>query len=165
MLATTTTNIAHRFSVPVQEDEDGDDDGYDEDEVAEVHVQDQTHPEYDDPPLSPTSFNGYSHASVYDDVSARASSSKSIVIESEASADVYPIRINSSPFPVIPLSQSESYGQVRIFSHSLLKKVNGINKLNSTPFSSLTATCRTLSVEQRSLGRPVRDDQRTLSEA
>ncbi|KAJ2913139.1 hypothetical protein MD484_g7274, partial [Candolleomyces efflorescens] len=97
--------------VPVQEDEDGDDEGYDEDVVAEVHVQDQTHQEYDDPPLSPTSFNGYSHASVYDDVSPRASSSKSIVIESEASADVYPIRINSSPFPAIPLSQSESYGQ------------------------------------------------------
>ncbi|RXW16721.1 hypothetical protein EST38_g9137 [Candolleomyces aberdarensis] len=99
--------------MPVQDDEDMDDEEYDEDEVAEVVVQDQRgqHQEYDDPPLSPTSFNGYSHREAYDDVSPRVSSTKSIVIESEASADVYPIRINTSPFSAIPLSQSESYGQ------------------------------------------------------
>jgi hypothetical protein len=100
---------AHRFSVPVQEDEDGDDEGYDEDMVTKVHVQDQTHQEYDDPQLSPTSFNGYSHASVCDDVSPRAPSSKSIIIKSEASVDVHPIRINSLPFPAIPLSRVVRY--------------------------------------------------------
>lgn len=101
--------------MPVHDDEEGEEgEDYDEDVVAEVVVKDErtNYQEYDDPPLSPTSFHGgYSQPELYDDVSPRVSSTKSIVIESEASADVYPIRINSSPFKAIPLSQSESYGQ------------------------------------------------------
>lgn len=123
--------------MPIQDDEDGDEDEeYEDDVVAEVVVQDQrgNQQEYDDPPLSPTSFNGYPHREAYDDVSPRVSSSKSIVIESEASADVYPIRINTSPFAAIPLSQSESYGQVRIFSHSLFLKSTHGNKTNPSIF-------------------------------
>lgn len=102
------------FRMPVRDDEDGETEGaggeYEEDVVAEVVVKDERTDfrEYDEPPVSPTSYHGYSQAEVYDDVSPRVSSTKSIVIESEASADVYPLRFNS---PAIPVSQSESYGQ------------------------------------------------------
>lgn len=96
-------------------DDDEEYDEYDDDVIAEVVVKDERgqYQEYDEPPLSPSSTQGYLQRDVYDDVSPRASSTKSIVIESEASVDVYPIRINSSVFNAIPLSQSESYGQVR----------------------------------------------------
>ena len=103
-------------------DDDDDYDEYDEDVVAEVVVKDQRdqYQEDDEPPLSPSSTQGFLHRdTVYDDVS-RVSSTKSIVIESEASADVYDIRINSSTFNAVALSQSESYGQVRHLSDTFL---------------------------------------------
>lgn len=104
-------------------DDDDDYDEYDDDVVAEVVVKDERdqYQEYDEPPLSPSSTQGFlQRDTVYDDISPRVSSTKSIVIESEASADVYPIRINSSAFNAVPLSQSESYGQVRHLSDTFL---------------------------------------------
>jgi len=94
--------------MPVHDDGSVEDE--EDDDAEEVVVKDQ---DYDDPPVSPTSYGGYPRTEIFDDISPRVSSTKSIMIESEASADVFPVRFTSSSFAAIPVSQSESYGQVR----------------------------------------------------
>ncbi|TFK20762.1 hypothetical protein FA15DRAFT_624886 [Coprinopsis marcescibilis] len=95
------------INLPIDDDDgEEEDDEEDEDGGAEVPVQDNRYQEYDEP-LSPTSVNGFSQSNVYNDASPRISAStSSIVVESEASAD-----INHQQFAAIPLSQSASYSQ------------------------------------------------------
>ncbi|KAG2015637.1 Sec7 domain-containing protein, variant 2 [Coprinopsis cinerea AmutBmut pab1-1] len=96
-----------QINLPIDDHDAEDDDEDYEEEGAEVPVQDE---DYDEPPLSPTSANDFTQSRVYDEASPRVSASTtSIVIESEASADIH----HSAPshFPAIPLSQAASYSQ------------------------------------------------------
>ncbi|TEB32976.1 hypothetical protein FA13DRAFT_1790051 [Coprinellus micaceus] len=91
---------------------DGDYSGYGSGAVAEVVVKDEgeQYKEYDEPPLSPLSRQGLlCRDTVYDDVSPRVSTTKSMVVGSEVSAGVYRTRINLSAFDAVPPGQEQSH--------------------------------------------------------
>jgi serine/arginine repetitive matrix protein 2 len=80
--------------MPIDDDEDDDDD---EEE------------DYDEPPLSPRSSNGFLPQEAFDDTSPRVSSdSKSLVVESETLSDTTPSFVPPSPSSVAALSQTAS---------------------------------------------------------
>ncbi|TFK44780.1 hypothetical protein BDQ12DRAFT_594313 [Crucibulum laeve] len=99
--------------VPIINDED-DDDEDDEGMAGEAQQVDSEgqydEQDYEDPPLSATSSNGFSPQEVYDDTSPRvSSSSKSLIVESETSPDNTPLyNIPPSPSSVAALSQTTS---------------------------------------------------------